>query len=110
MEFEVELTEEAAEFILSLPIKMQAKIQRTMNLLKEFGYLLSEPHAKKIRTVTGLHELRIQFGSDICRFFYFHFKEKTYIITSGYVKKEMKTNPREIEKTVRIMNELMENK
>lgn len=110
MEFEVELTEEAVEFILSLPIKMQAKIQRTINLLKEFGYFLSEPHAKKIRTVAGLYELRIQLGGDICRFFYFHFKDKTYIITSGYMKKDMKTNPREIEKAVRIMNELQENK
>jgi mRNA-degrading endonuclease RelE of RelBE toxin-antitoxin system len=47
MEFEVELLEEAVEFILSLPAKMQAKIQRTIELLKEFGYLLPEPHSKK---------------------------------------------------------------
>lgn len=47
MEFKVELTEEVVNFILSLPIKMQAKIQRTIELLKEFGYNLPEPHSKK---------------------------------------------------------------
>ncbi len=60
MKFEVEILEDAADFIQSLPIKMQAKIQRTIGLLKEFGYSLPEPHSKKIKTADGIHELRIK--------------------------------------------------
>ncbi len=71
MSYHVEITEEAIEFILSLPVKMQAKILRTINLLKEFGYSLSEPHSKKLKSIDGVFELRIKLGSDICRLFYF---------------------------------------
>ena len=35
--YSVELTEEAISYILSLSTKMQAKIQQTINLLKELG-------------------------------------------------------------------------
>ena len=45
MGYSVELTEEAISYILSLSTKMQAKIQRTINLLKELGYMLPEPHS-----------------------------------------------------------------
>ena len=71
MEFEVELLGEAVDFILSLPVKMQAKVQKTIGLLKEFGYSLPEPHSKKIKSVDGLYELRIKLGNNICRFFLF---------------------------------------
>jgi mRNA-degrading endonuclease RelE of RelBE toxin-antitoxin system len=36
MEFEVKILEEAEKFIYKLPIKMQAKIRRTIELLKKF--------------------------------------------------------------------------
>ena len=54
-----------------------------------------------------LYELRIKLGSDICRLFYFHYKENIYIITSGYVKKKDKTDKDEIKKAVNIMNQIM---
>ena len=37
MNYEVKLLEPAVDFILSQEIKMQAKIQRTIGLLEEFG-------------------------------------------------------------------------
>jgi phage-related protein len=104
MNYQVNLTEGVIEFILSLPIKMQAKIQRTINLLEEFGYTLPEPHSKKIRSVDNLYELRVKVGSDICRLFYFHLKNKIYIITSGYIKKADKTDRQQIQKSINIMN------
>jgi len=52
--------------------------------------------------------LRIIQGNNICRLFYFHWKDKIYIITSGYIKKTNKTNKREIEKAENIMNNFME--
>ncbi len=108
MSYEVRLTEEVIDFILSVPVKMQAKIQRTINLLEEFGYQLPEPHSKKIKGIEHLHELRIKFASDIVRLFYFHWKDQIYVITSGYVKKSNKTDRLEIEKAKIIQNNFME--
>ena len=102
MGFEVNLTEEVIDFIIALPVKMQAKIQRTIELLENFGYKLPEPHSKKIINSDNLYELRVKQGSDICRLFYFHYKNKIYVITSGYLKKDQKTNKREIEKATLI--------
>ena len=107
MEFEVKILEQAEKFIYKLPVKMQAKIRRTIELLKKFGFSLSKPHSKKIKSVDYLYELRIKLGSDICRLFYFHYKENIYIITSGYVKKKDKTDKDEIKKAVNIMNQIM---
>jgi phage-related protein len=110
MSFEVELTEEVIGFILSLPIKMQAKIQRSIQLLEKFGYSLPNPHSKKIISTLNLYELRIKQGSNICRLFYFHFKNKMYIITSGYIKKTNKLDKKQIEKAIKIMNNFVEEK
>jgi phage-related protein len=106
MNYRVELTENVIEFILSLPNKMQAKAQRTINLLKEFGYALPEPHSKKLKSTNGLFELRIKLGSDICRLFYFYWKDKIFVITSGYIKKSNKTDQKQILKAISIMNQL----
>jgi phage-related protein len=108
MEYQVELIEEVNEFILSLPIKMQAKIQRTIKLLKEFGYALPEPHSKKLKSADGLFELRVKLGTDTCRLFYFHWKEKIYIVTSGYIKKSNKTDKNQIKKAMNIMHQFQE--
>nr|WP_232423399.1 type II toxin-antitoxin system RelE/ParE family toxin [Leptospira weilii] len=43
---------------------------------------------------SGLFELRIKQGSNIFRLFYFFEKERVVIITSGFVKKEQKTDKR----------------
>ena len=40
--------------------------------------------------------------SDICRIFYFHHKNTLYVATSGYIKKEMKTDQDEIEKAQKL--------
>lgn len=106
MSFKVEITELASEFILSLDAKMQAKIQRTISLLEEFGYNLQEPHSKKIKGTEDLYELRIKVASNICRLFYFFWKNKTYIVTSGYIKKQNKTDSEEIKRAINIMNQI----
>ncbi|MDQ1349797.1 MAG: hypothetical protein QG657_98 [Acidobacteriota bacterium] len=108
MKYEVELLEEAVDFIISLPVKMQAKIQRTIGLLKEYGYFLPGPHSKKIKGQKDLYELRIKLGSDICRLFYFHWKDKIYVITSGYSKKSNKTDRNQIEYAIGLMNRFKE--
>lgn len=106
MGYKVEITEFASEFILSLDVKMQAKIQRSIALLEEFGYNLQEPHSKKIKGTENLYELRVKVASNICRLFYFFWNNKTYIVTSGYIKKQDKTDPKEIKRAIHIMNQI----
>ncbi|MGE5314100.1 MAG: type II toxin-antitoxin system RelE/ParE family toxin [Acidobacteriota bacterium] len=105
---EVKLMKEAAEFIDALPIKMKAKVLRTINLLEEFGRLLPGPHSQTVKGYPGLKELRVKLGSDICRIFYFHSRQGLFILTSGYVKKEMKLKHTEIDRAVRLMKLYLE--
>jgi len=106
MKFQVLITEEANEFLDSLPVKMEAKARRTIDLLRKYGYMLPEPHSKKLKTVGEIHELRVKLGNDICRMFYFYWKERIYVITSGYVKKSDRTDVNEISRAMRIMNDI----
>ncbi len=105
MNYEVELMDPAIEFIQKLDVKMRAKVFRTVGLLERFGSQLPLPHAKMLKDCSGLKELRVKLGSNIVRLFYFHYKDRVYVVTSGYVKKEQKTDRREIERAIRIMNE-----
>jgi phage-related protein len=96
--YEVGLLDDAVEFLNSLDPKMRAKAFRTIDLLRNFGIFLKMPHAKKIEGEESLFELRVQLASNIVRLFYFHHLGKAYIITSGYVKKNMKLDRKEIDK------------
>jgi phage-related protein len=107
MNFEVQVLPPAYDFIRSLPEKMRAKVYRGIDLLKLFGYRLGEPHAKTIKNAEGLKELRIKLATDICRIFYFHYKECLYVLTSGYIKKADKTDDQEIERALRIRNDFL---
>ncbi|MDH5719168.1 MAG: type II toxin-antitoxin system RelE/ParE family toxin [Spirochaetia bacterium] len=108
MKYDVLLSDGANEFIEELDIKMRAKTMRTIGLLEEFGPLLSEPHTRKIKGIKGLFELRIKLSNNIVRLFYFHIRDRIYIITSGYIKKDNKLKKSEIEKAVKIMTEIKE--
>ena len=74
-EYEIEFYDKAdgsepvKEFILSLDKKMQAKVLRTVALLREEGPYLREPYSKALDD--GIFEIRTKFGSDITRVLYF---------------------------------------
>lgn len=102
--------EPAVEFVQKLAIKMRAKVFRTIELLERFGPQLPAPHAKTLNGCGGLKELRVKLGNNIVRLFYFHDKGKVYVLTSGYVKKTQKTNQREIDRAIRLMNEYLRGK
>ena len=107
MDFTVRLLAPAYDFIESLPGKMQNKVYRSIDLLREFGYRLPEPYSKTLKGTPGLKELRVKLATDICRLFYFHHKEKVYVVTSGYVKKKDKTDKEEIDRALRLMAEIL---
>jgi len=106
--YKVKLLEQAKDFLDTLSIRMRAKAFRTIELLQEFGPFLTAPHSKTLKGYAGLRELRVKQGSDICRLFYFHYDKNIYIITSGYVKKDRKTNKKEILKAFYLMKSLLE--
>ena len=103
--YSVEILQSALDFIDKLPVKMGQKVLRAIALLELYGYELREPESKTLKNADGLKELRVQFSSDICRLFYFHFRGKLYVITSGYKKKELKTKRSEIDRALRIMKQ-----
>ena len=99
-EYEIEFydkpdgSEPAKEFILSLDKKMQAKVLRTVALLREEGPFLREPYSKALDD--GIFEIRTKFGSDITRVLYFFVIGKRVILTNGFIKKTQKTPASEI--------------
>lgn len=83
------------EFIDSLSLKMKLKAIRSIECLEELGTNIREPYSKYIGD--GIFELRIKFSSDITRIFYFFVKDKTIILTNGFIKKTKKTPKKYIE-------------
>ena len=104
MRFEVILLDPAIQFIRAIETKMQAKALRTIELLRHFGPHLPMPHSRKI-VGHDLWELRIRQSSNICRLFYFRYRQKTYVITSGYIKKTDRTSKAEINRALWIRHE-----
>lgn len=98
--FEIEIYETdtgkkpVIEFLESLPLKLNAKAVRDIELLEEFGNKLREPYSKHIQD--GIFELRTKFASDVIRIFYFFFLENKIILTNGFLKKTQKTPSKEI--------------
>jgi len=80
----------------------QAKIRNALRLLHEFGTILSMPHAKQIKG--KLWEL----SPGGIRLFYFAYIGQQSVILHGNRKQSQKAPDREIEVTMRRMQELME--
>ena len=88
--------EPVLEFLDSLGLKMRAKMLKMLELLQKNGPALREPYSKHLDD--GIFELRVQFGSDISRAFYFFFVGRKIVVTGGFIKKTEKTPPEEIDR------------
>jgi len=108
MAYKVRLLPPAVEFLDGLPGRLRAKAARAIVLLREFGPYLREPHSKKVSDWPGLFELRVMLGRDNCRFFYFWHGHQVYLVTSGYMKKGMKLERKELEKASALMQRYIE--
>jgi phage-related protein len=107
MQYEVVLLEPATDFLHMLAGKLQAKAFRAIELLGYFAPQLLMPHSKKLSGY-DLWELRVRQGSTICRLFYFHDRDRIFIVTSGYVKKSDRTSSEEIRRALRLKMEYLE--
>lgn len=88
-------SEPAKDFILSLDVKMRAKMLRTLEMLRDNGNNLREPESKPLSD--GIMELRAKVGSDISRVLYFFVVGRKAILTNGFIKKSQKTPKSEID-------------
>ena len=100
MEYDIVLAPEALEFLASLEVKMRAKAYRTLGLLRMFGTALTMPHSRKLVNTKDLYELRVQQANNICRLFYFYHENRIYVVLSGFIKKQNKTDKNEIERAL----------
>ncbi|HKZ01402.1 MAG TPA: type II toxin-antitoxin system RelE/ParE family toxin [Pyrinomonadaceae bacterium] len=92
------------DFINGLPEQERAKVRTVLQLLREFGTLLSLPHSRPISGRSKLRELR---AGDV-RLFYFAHTGRRFIILHGFRKKSQKTPPAEIATAERRMKEFLE--
>ena len=106
MPFEVILLGNAMDFIRSLEPKLQAKALARLSCYDTCPQL-PMPHSRKLSGY-NLWELRTRQSTNICRLFYFHHRETTYVVTSGYLKKSDKTKVEEIQKAMRIREDSLE--
>lgn len=81
-------------FLLSLDIKMRAKLIGILQILQEKGNQLREPYIKHLED--GIFEIRGKVGSDITRVLYFFYLDGKIILTNGFIKKTQKTPRKEI--------------
>ena len=81
-------------FLLSLDIKMRAKLIGILQILQEKGNQLREPYSKHLED--GIFEMRGKVGSDITRVLYFFYLDGKIILTNGFIKKTQKTPRKEI--------------
>ena len=59
------------DFLLSLDMKMKAKMVGLLELLEEYGNQLREPYSKHLDD--GIFEIRCKVGSNITRVLYFFY-------------------------------------
>lgn len=83
------------KFLLSLDLKMRAKLLGILQILQEKGPLLREPYSKHLDS--GIFELRGKSGSNITRVLYFFYCGGKIVLTNGFVKKSQKTPRSELE-------------
>jgi len=98
-------TKPAEEFIMGLPLKMNAKMFRLLWMLEDNGPELREPQSKHL--VDGIFELRARVGSDVSRVLYFFMVGKKVVLTHGFIKKTQKTPTEEIERAKRYRQEYL---
>ena len=88
-------SEPVKEFLLSVDIKMRAKLLKIMELLAANGTDLRMPYSEYLSD--GIFEIRAKYGSDISRVLYFFVFGRKIILTNGFMKKTQKTPKNEIE-------------
>ena len=90
------------QFIDTIPVKAQTKMNRWLEMLEDRGPDLPRPYADAI---TGkIRELRMVFAGQHYRCLYF-FDQKRIVVTHGFIKKTDEVPPGEVILAQRLMEE-----
>lgn len=88
-------TNPVKKFIEEYPIPIQARITRTIELLRDYGLQIGMPHLKPLTGVKGAWELRVKADKQLFRFG-FIINDGKAIILHGFIKKSGKTERKEL--------------
>ena len=86
------------EYMENLTPKEQTKITKYIDFLQENKGVLDEPYTKHIRD--KLRELRVDFGKNRHRIFFFTFVGKNIILLHAFLKQSPQTPESEITKAL----------
>lgn len=95
------------EYLEKLNQKEKAKILKYIDFLRENKGYLDEPYSKHIKG--KIRELRIDFGRNRHRIFYFTFIGKTIILLNAFLKKTDKTPMQEIKRAESYLKDVLKN-
>ena len=95
------------DYIDKLPDKESSKIYKYIEFLKVSKGVLDEPYSKHIKG--KVRELRVDFGKNRHRIFYFTFIEKNIIFLHAFLKDTAKTPAREIKKAEEMYYNIINN-
>lgn len=84
------------EYICKLPEKQRVKVLKYIEFLRINKGYLDEPYSKHV--INKIRELRVDFGRNRHRIFYFTFIEKKIILLYAFLKKTQKAPMQEIKK------------
>jgi phage-related protein len=82
------------EYIDNLDKPQKAKVSNRIEFLRKHKGVLDEPYSKHIRG--KIRELRIDFGKNRHRIFYFTFIKKNIVLLHAFLKHTQKTPENEI--------------
>ncbi|TDA64064.1 MAG: type II toxin-antitoxin system RelE/ParE family toxin [Clostridia bacterium] len=96
-----------ADYIANLNAESRAKVARALDLLEQYGPALGPPHVKPLKGTGGLCELRVPFGGQAYRLFFFPDGGEV-IVTHAFTKKSEKTPKKELQTAISRMKEYQE--
>jgi len=91
-------------FLKSLSPKEQQKLVWGLKILED-GFPLKEPYFKKISEHDGLWELRVTFGGNAFRIYFFEFSNALVVALCGAQKKNDKEQRKQIEQAAQYIKE-----
>ncbi len=95
------------DYIKRLKDKEEAKVSKYIEFLRINKGYLDEPYSKHIKG--KIRELRVDFGRNRHRVFYFIFIKKTIILLQAFLKKTTKTPASEIKKAEENYQNILKN-
>jgi len=96
------------DFLKGLSPKEQQKVVWGLKILEE-GFALKEPYFKKIVAHQDLWELRITFGGNAYRVYFFEWDSSVVVALCGSQKKNDKEQKKDIAIAAEYMRDIQEN-